>query len=154
LSTLLVKPGQFVPSNMHFDTTDANIRARGGIPTNLVIDEAFSPTDLHPFKGNIDIHKLRTFIEQTDPENIPFGMVTITNNAGGGQPVSMENLRAVSETYHEFGIRFFIDACRYAENAYFIKLREPGYAHKTPLRLRGRFLPSPTGPMSGKKDAS
>ena len=81
----------------------------------------------------MDIVKLKAFIEKTGPANIPFGMLTVTNNAGGGQPISLANIRAVSETYHSFGIPFFIDAARYAENAYFIKLREPGYA--MPLEL-------------------
>lgn len=153
LSTCLVKPEQYVPSNMHFDTTYANIRARGGRPINLVIDEAHHPASYHPFKGNIDIQKLRAFIEEVEPNQIPFGMITMTNNAGGGQPVSMENLRAVSQTYKEFGIPFFIDACRFAENAYFIKLREPNYADKTPLEISREIFSLADGmTISAKKD--
>ena len=132
LSGLLVKPGQYVPSNMHFDTTEGNIRNRGGRPVNLIIDEAYDPATRVDFKGNMDINKLRAFIEEAGAENIPLGMITITNNAGGGQPVSMENLKQVAAVYREFGIPFFIDACRFAENAYFIKLREPGYAGQDP----------------------
>ncbi len=153
LSTLMLKPGQYVPSNMHFDTTEGNIRARGGRPVNLIIDEAYDPATRVDFKGNMDIAKLRNFIEETGPENIPLGMITITNNAGGGQPVSMENLRQVSEIYKEFGIPFFIDACRFAENAYFIKLREPGYADKTPLEISQEIFSLADGAtMSAKKD--
>lgn len=154
LCAVALKDGQYVPSNMHFDTTEANIRARGGRPTNLVIDEAYDISSQYSFKGNMDIEKLENFISEIGAENIPLGMITITNNAGGGQPVSMENLHAVAEVYCRHEIPFFIDACRFAENAYFIKLREPGYAEKSTLEIAQEIFALADGAtMSAKKDA-
>ncbi len=154
LCSILLKEKQSVPSNTHFDTTDANIRVRKANPVNLVIDEAYDPGVKHPFKGNMDLEKLDNFISQTGAENIPFGMLTITNNAGGGQPVSMENIRLVSKIYRDNKIPFFIDACRYAENTYFIKLRESGYENRSTLDIaREIFSHADGATMSAKKDA-
>lgn len=154
LSTLLIKPGMQIPSNMHFDTTVGNILARSAKPVNLVNDIAFDPTNRAPFKGNMDLHKLRSFIKNTGSENIPFGAITITNNAGGGQPVSMENIKAVADVYHEYKIPFFIDCCRFAENAYFIKMREEGYQSKSTLEIAQEIFSLADGAwMSAKKDA-
>jgi len=154
LFTCTVKPGDSVPSNMHFDTTQANVVARGGRPVDLIADEGLDPTFRAPFKGDIDLEKLEAFIERTGPENIPLGMLTITNNSGGGQPVSMANIRNTSETLHGHGIPFFLDACRYAENAYFIKLRDRGYANAPLLEIAQEMFSYADGcTMSAKKDA-
>ena len=154
LCAVILKEGQYVPSNMHFDTTEGNIRGRGGRPTNLVCQEAFDVNADIPFKGNMDLEKLEKFINEVGPENIPLGMITITNNAGGGQPVSMENLRGVSKIYQKYKIPFFIDACRFAENSYFIKLREPGYENKSTLEIAQEIFSLADGAtMSAKKDA-
>jgi tryptophanase len=154
LFTVTVRPGMQIPSNMHFDTTHANIAARGGRPVNLIADLGLDPTTHAPFKGDIDLEKLERFIGLVGPQNIPMGMLTITNNSGGGQPVSMANVRATSELLHRHDIPFFIDAARYAENAYFIKLREPGYENKSTLEIANEMFSYADGAlMSAKKDA-
>jgi len=154
LCSVSLKEGNFVPSNMHFDTTEGNIRARGGRPKNLIIDEVFDPKSHFPFKGNMDIDKLKEFIEEVGRENIPFGMITITNNSGGGQPVSLENIKSTARIYKENKIPFFIDACRFAENAFFIKQREPGYQEKSIEEItREEFALADGATMSAKKDA-
>jgi len=154
LFSIVVKPGQVIPNNTHFDTTMGNILARGGNPTNHVIAEAADPAKDIPFKGNMDIAALEAFIQKTGVENIPIGMITITNNSGGGQPVSMENIRQTAEVYHKYNIPFFIDACRYAENAYFIQQNEPGYKNKSIQEIaRETFSVADGALMSAKKDA-
>jgi tryptophanase len=152
LFAITVRPGSIVPSNNHFDTTRANIEHDGGSAVDLVIREAEDTDALHPFKGNIDLARLESLCRK-ERASIPFGMLTITNNAGGGQPVSLENLRGCAEILHAHGIPFILDACRFAENAYFIKLREPGQQDR-PVRdiAREIFRLADGCIVSGKKD--
>ncbi len=151
LMSISAGPGKLIPSNNHFDTTRANIEYTGAEAADLVIPEGRDPDSLHPFKGNIDLEKLRKVLE-SHPD-VPFGMITVTNNTGGGQPVSMQNIREVSNLLHEFGKPFIIDACRFAENAWFIKQREPGYEDKTAKEIAQEMFSYADGAtMSLKKD--
>jgi tryptophanase len=154
LFSTLVKPGQVVPNNRHFDTTQANLLALGAQPVDLAVDEADDPVADLPFKGNMDLDKLEDLIQRVGQHNIPLGMITITNNSAAGQPVSMENIRQTGELYHRYGIPFFIDCARFAENAWFIKTREAGYADKSTLEIAREMFSYADGcTMSAKKDA-
>ncbi len=146
--------GKFIPNNNHFDTTMANIEFNGASADDLVIEEGKHPSVIHPFKGNMDLEKLEKYIKEKGKENIPVCMITITNNTGGGQPVSMENIRNTRYICSKYGIPLFIDACRFAENAYFIKLREKGYENKSILEIANEMFSYADGcTMSAKKDA-
>ena len=126
LFSTICKKGDIVPNNTHFDTTRANVESQGATAIDLVIPEGLDPSNTHHFKGNMDIIKLEELIKN-NKDSIPVCLLTITNNSGGGQPVSMENIRAVRTLLDKYGIPLYLDACRFAENAYFIKLREPQY---------------------------
>jgi len=153
LFTLTCSAGDVVPNNTHFDTTRANIEYRGAQALDLLIPEGKQPALIHPFKGNMDVDALQRTIDEHGPKKIPLVMLTITNNSGGGQPVSMQNIRAVSELARSRGIPFYIDACRFAENAYFIKLRERGYESRSILEIAREMFSYADGcTMSAKKD--
>ncbi len=150
----LVRKGDYVPNNIHFDTTRANVEVRGARAVDLVIDEAYDPDSEHPFKGNMDVDRLRKFIEKKGPGKIPLVMMTITNNSGGGQPVSIKNIKEVSQVCKHYKIPLFFDACRFAENAYFVKKREKGYEKKSVLEIAQEIFSYGQGAtMSAKKDA-
>lgn len=154
LFSTLVKEGDLVPGNSHFDTTKGHIEFRKAIAVDCTVDMASDTTAIHPFKGNVDIKKLENVLRNNPAEKIPCIIVTITNNTAGGQPVSMANLRETSRLAKAYGIRFFIDSARFAENAWFIKNREDGYADKEISDIVGEMFSYADGmTMSSKKDA-
>ena len=153
LFSILGGPGKFIPSNTHFDTTRGNIESTGAEATDLVIAEGLDPTSLHPFKGNMDLARLEAYLAEHGAA-VPCVMITVTNNAGGGQPVSLENIRATAKIAKAHGKPFIIDGCRFAENAYFIKMREPGQGDRTVKQIVADMFADADGmTMSAKKDA-
>jgi tyrosine phenol-lyase len=153
LFNVICKKGDVVPNNTHFDTTRANIEFVGAEAVDLLLPEAQNPGANLPFKGNMDVEALEELILRVGRERIPLVMLTVTNNSGGGQPVSMENVKAVSAVCRENAIPLYFDAARFAENAYFIKLREPGYASKSPKQIAQEMFALGDGcTMSAKKD--
>jgi tyrosine phenol-lyase len=152
-SALLTRPGMIVPNNSHFDTTRANIEAQGGIALDLVIPQARQPAAEHPFKGNLDLGRLRRLLAETPRADLPVVLLTLTNNSGGGQPVALANVRAVAELCREHEVPFYIDGCRFAENAWFIQQREPGQRRRSVAEIvREVFSLADGCLMSAKKD--
>ena len=154
LFSILGSKGKYIVSNTLFDTTRANIEISGAEGVDLICEEGKHPTVPAAFKGNMDVEGLKTFIKEKRAENIPMCMITVTNNSGGGQPVSIQNIKDVKKVCAEYNIPLFIDACRFAENAWFIKLREKEYAHKTIPEIANELFSFADGcTMSAKKDA-
>ncbi|MFA5806043.1 MAG: tryptophanase [Melioribacteraceae bacterium] len=152
--SILGGPGKYFASNTFFDTTRANIEFTGAEAVDLLVEVGKHPELRAPFKGNMDVEALEAFIKKIGKENIPLIVLTVTNNSGGGQPVSMQNIREVKDVCKKYGLPLFLDACRFAENAYFIKLREKGYENKSVLEIcREMFSYADGSTMSAKKDA-
>ena len=154
LFSTLVKEGDIVPGNSHFDTTKGHIEFRKAVAIDCTIDEAFDTENTHPFKGNVDLNKLESVIKEHGTGKIPFIIITVTNNTAGGQPVSMQNLREVKALADKYKLKVLFDSARFAENAYFIKMREKGYADKTIKEIvREMYTYADMMTMSSKKDA-
>jgi tyrosine phenol-lyase len=153
LSKTLIKPGDFIPGNMYFTTTRIHQELAGGTFVDVIIDEAHDAAAWHPFKGNVDLQKFEDLIKKVGPEKIPYITIGAPVNMAGGQPVSMENMKATSELAHRYGIKVVLDATRAVENAYFIQQREPGYQSKTVAEILKEFCSyTDACTMSGKKD--
>lgn len=154
LFSTLLEPGMAVPNNIHFDTTRANVQANGGLALDCAGEVAYQPDVEHPFKGNMDLERLERTIRDVGVDKIPLVILTITNNSGGGQPVSLENVRQTRELLNKYGIPLFFDACRFAENCWFIKQREAGQQHRSVLEIAQELFSYGDGcTMSAKKDA-
>jgi len=153
LFSVMCKRGDVIPNNSHFDTTRANVEFQGAVAEDLVIKEGLDPQNQYPFKGNVDAEKLKALIKHVGKDKIPLCMITITNNSGGGQPVSMENIREVKKVLSKYNIPLYFDACRFAENAYLIKLREDGYQDMPVKEIAKEMMAHADGcTMSAKKD--
>ena len=154
LFTVMGGPGKVIPSNTHFDTTRANVEFSGAAAVDLPVDSALKTDTRSDFKGNMDLDKLEDLIKKTGVANIPLCILTVTNNSVGGQPVSMKNIRETRALLNKYGIPLFLDACRFAENAFFIKQREPGYRDKSVSDIAHEMFSYADGcTMSAKKDA-
>ncbi len=153
LFSSLCRPGSVVPNNMHFDTTQAHVLHQGGTPVNLAIREAYDPESNYPFKGNVDVVALEKLLSEARPGTVPLVMVTITNNTGGGQPVSLANLREVARVASAHAVPVYLDMCRWAENAFLVREREPGMNGRTIPEIGRAFFDLAAGAtMSAKKD--